>query len=67
MIVEKERLIILVKMVQNLKARVSCMTWINMGKAAVMKAETLNLTGAYQKWSILEQTAQVWQGPDYNE
>lgn len=54
-------------MVQNLKARVSCMTWISMGKAAAMKAETLNLTGAYQKWSILEQTAQVWQGPDYNE
>lgn len=48
-------------MVQNLKARGSCMTWINMGQVAVMKAETLKFAGAYQKRSILEQTAQVWQ------
>lgn len=31
-----------------------------MGKADVMKAETLTLTGAYRKCSILEQAAQVW-------
>lgn len=37
------------------------MTWINMGQVAVMKAETLKFAGAYQKRSILEQTAQVWQ------
>lgn len=37
-----------------MKARGSCMTWICMGEAAVMKAKTLKFTGAYQKrtyWS----------------
>jgi len=48
-------------MVQSLKARGSCMTRINMGEAALMKDETLKFTGAYQKRSILEQTAQVQQ------